>query len=226
MQKLAKLISNKPFVYSLWFGLSLFLVIKGVLAHQGFNNYTIFKYNFLNTIHQHNLYAYQPEHYYDLNHYGPIFSIIMAPFSILPDSVGVILWVLFRELPGAVEQRAGILGEGHAPDIGGSPRIETPSGGSLVRRAIRRAAAQHEAAVAIAALDETLLVDLQPHARMAERGAAGNAGRTVAADAGGIGEHGFGRLDHAALIIALPRAGKSRLASPPHAGFTPARSGR
>ena len=96
MQKLAKLISNKPFVYSLWFGLSLFLVIKGVLAHQGFNNYTIFKYNFLNTIHQHNLYAYQPEHYYDLNHYGPIFSIIMAPFSILPDSIGVILWVLFN----------------------------------------------------------------------------------------------------------------------------------
>lgn len=96
MQKLAKLITNKPFVYSLWFGLSLFLVIKGVLAHQGFNNYTIFKYNFLNTIHQHNLYAYQPEHYYDLNHYGPIFSIIMAPFAILPDSIGVILWVLFN----------------------------------------------------------------------------------------------------------------------------------
>ena len=96
MQKIAKLITNKPFVYSLWFGLSLFLVIKGVLAHQGFNNYTIFKYNFLNTIHQHNLYAYQPEHYYDLNHYGPVFSIIMAPFSILPDSIGVILWVLFN----------------------------------------------------------------------------------------------------------------------------------
>ncbi|MDB5149213.1 MAG: hypothetical protein JWQ57_3233 [Mucilaginibacter sp.] len=96
MQKLAKLISNKPFVYSLWFGLSLFLVIKGVLTHQGFNNYTIFKYNFLNTIHQHNLYAYQPEHYYDLNHYGPVFSIIMAPFAILPDGIGVILWVLFN----------------------------------------------------------------------------------------------------------------------------------
>lgn len=96
MQKLAKLISNKPFVYSLWFGLSLFLVIKGVLTHQGFNNYTIFKYNFLNTIHQHNLYAYQPEHYYDLNHYGPVFSIIMAPFAMLPDGIGVILWVLFN----------------------------------------------------------------------------------------------------------------------------------
>jgi len=96
VQKLAKLISNKLFVFSLWFGLSLFLVIKGVLTHQGFNNYTIFKYNFLNTIHQHNLYAYQPEHYYDLNHYGPVFSIIMAPFALLPDSIGVILWVLFN----------------------------------------------------------------------------------------------------------------------------------
>ena len=96
MQKLARLAYNKPFVYTLWFGLSLFLVVKGVLTHQGFNNYTIFKYNFLNTIHQHNLYAYQPEHYYDLNHYGPVFSIIMAPFALLPDSIGVILWVLFN----------------------------------------------------------------------------------------------------------------------------------
>ena len=38
--------------------------------------------------------------------------------------------------------------------------------------ALRRAALEHEAAVAIAAVDVALLVDLHPHARMAERGRA------------------------------------------------------
>ncbi|WP_184545145.1 glycosyltransferase family 87 protein [Mucilaginibacter sp. FT3.2] len=96
MQKLTKLIYNKPLVFSLWFGLSFLIVLRELLNHQGFNNYTIFKYNFLNTIHLHNLYAPQPEHYYDLNHYGPIFSIIFAPFTFFPDSIGIILWVMFN----------------------------------------------------------------------------------------------------------------------------------
>jgi hypothetical protein len=71
-------------------------VLKEILNHQGFNNYTIFKYNFLHTLHQQNLYAAYPEHYYDLNHYGPIFSIIFAPFTFFPDYVGIMLWVMFN----------------------------------------------------------------------------------------------------------------------------------
>lgn len=96
MQKLSKLIYNKPVVFSLWFGLSFLIVLREFLNHQGFNNYDIFKYNFLNTINQRNLYAYYPEHYYDLNHYGPIFSIIFAPFTFFPDSIGIMLWVMFN----------------------------------------------------------------------------------------------------------------------------------
>ena len=96
MQKITKLIYNKPFVFSLWFGLSFLIVLKGILTHQVFNNYLVFKYNFINTIHQHNLYTYQPEHFYDLNHYGPVFSIIIAPFALMPDSIGVLLWVMFN----------------------------------------------------------------------------------------------------------------------------------
>lgn len=96
IQKLSKLIYYKPFVYSAWFGLSFLIVLKEILNHQGFNNYTIFKYNFLHTLHQQNLYAAYPEHYYDLNHYGPIFSIIFAPFTFFPDYVGIMLWVMFN----------------------------------------------------------------------------------------------------------------------------------
>ncbi|HEY9195189.1 MAG TPA: glycosyltransferase family 87 protein, partial [Mucilaginibacter sp.] len=96
MLKPARLVYNKLFVLSVWFGLSFLIVLKEILNHQGFNNYTIFKYNFLHTLHQQNLYAAYPEHYYDLNHYGPVFSILFAPFALLPDYAGIILWVMFN----------------------------------------------------------------------------------------------------------------------------------
>lgn len=85
-------------IYFLWFGLSLFFIIKTVGSHQSLNNYIIFKHNFLNVLHQLNLYTPQPEYYYDRNHYGPVFSLIIAPFALLPDSIGVILWVMANAL--------------------------------------------------------------------------------------------------------------------------------
>ena len=66
--------------------------------------------------------------------------------------------------------------------------------------AIGGAADQHEAAVAIAAIDIAGLVDLQEHARMAQGGAAGNIGRAVAGDAGMGDADDFGRCDHAGAI--------------------------
>ena len=66
--------------------------------------------------------------------------------------------------------------------------------------AIGRAADQHEAAVAIAAIDIAGFVDLQEHARMAQGCAARNVGRAVAGDAGMGDADGFGRCDHAGAI--------------------------
>lgn len=99
MLKLKAIFSSKPFILTLWFGLSLFAVTKGVLFAQGtssYNNYIIYKHNFLNLIHQHSLFGPQPEFYFDLNHYGPVFALVIAPFSWFPDKIGVILWVLFN----------------------------------------------------------------------------------------------------------------------------------
>ncbi|MDB5010612.1 MAG: hypothetical protein JWQ06_1401 [Mucilaginibacter sp.] len=98
MYKLIDIIKGKPFIYALWYGLSLFAVGKSVmLGHSHIhNNYFVYKYNFLNVIHEHNLYIHQPEYYFDLNHYGPIFSLIIAPFALMPDSIGVVLWVMFN----------------------------------------------------------------------------------------------------------------------------------
>jgi hypothetical protein len=96
MDKIIKVIKGKPFILTLWFGLSLFAVVKSVILGHIHNNYFVYKYNFLHVIHQQNLFSFYPEHYFDLNHYGPVFSFIIGPFALLPDSVGVILWVVFN----------------------------------------------------------------------------------------------------------------------------------
>ncbi|MES2808286.1 MAG: glycosyltransferase family 87 protein [Bacteroidota bacterium] len=97
MHKLAAFFTSKPFVYIFWFGLSLFAVGKSVvLGHSHIhNNYFVYKYNFIHVLEQRNLYLHDPAHYFDLNHYGPIFSYIIAPFALMPDAVGVVLWVMF-----------------------------------------------------------------------------------------------------------------------------------
>src|SRR5476651_1144780 len=99
MHQIKALFTNKTFILFLWFGLSLFAVAKGVFTGDSaahINNYIIYKHNFLNLIQQHSLFGPQPEFYFDLNHYGPVFALIIAPFAWLPDNAGVILWVLFN----------------------------------------------------------------------------------------------------------------------------------
>ncbi len=65
--------------------------------------------------------------------------------------------------------------------------------------AIGGAADQHEAAIAIAAIDIAMLVDLQKHARMAERG--GDSGMcAITGDAGGGDAGDFGRRDHGSAV--------------------------
>jgi hypothetical protein len=97
MHKLAKFFTSKPFIYTVWFGLSLFAVGKSVvLGHSHIhNNYFVYKYNFYHVINLQNLYLHDEAHYFDLNHYGPIFSYVIAPFALMPDALGVVLWVMF-----------------------------------------------------------------------------------------------------------------------------------
>jgi len=100
MSKLKAIISNKPFILTLWFGLSLFAVVKGVLVNDGtthnYSNYIIYKHVYVNLVHQHTIFGTGAEFNLDLNHYGPVFALIIAPFAWLPDKIGVILWVLFN----------------------------------------------------------------------------------------------------------------------------------
>jgi hypothetical protein len=61
-----------------------------------YNNYLIFKYVYYHTIAHKNLYNFYPLEYGDSNHYGPVFSVIIAPFALLPDAVGLLLWNLLN----------------------------------------------------------------------------------------------------------------------------------
>lgn len=79
---------------SLWFGLSMIVACKEFFSGN-YNNYTIFKHVFLHTIHGQTLYGPYPQ-YFDVNNYGPLFSVLIAPFALMPDMIGAILWMLFN----------------------------------------------------------------------------------------------------------------------------------
>lgn len=86
---------QKPFfskpatVYGLWFLIGL---ISGLLKLHSHNNYTIFRYVYIHTREMVSLYAYYPEQYGDHNLYGPVFSLVVAPFAMIPEGLGCVLW--------------------------------------------------------------------------------------------------------------------------------------
>jgi len=88
-------VAAKRSVAFLWFGISLIAAVLEVVKHT-YNNYTIYKGVFLHTLAQVNLYNEYPAEYNDMNHYGPVFSMVIAPFALMPDAVGVVLWVMLN----------------------------------------------------------------------------------------------------------------------------------
>lgn len=77
----------------IWFAFAAIAVILEILRGK-INNYLIYKYVFWHALHQTNLYTHYPGEYVDLNHYGPLFSLLILPFAMLPDWLGVFLWAL------------------------------------------------------------------------------------------------------------------------------------
>lgn len=108
-----------PFPALLWFLLAAFAAIAEIGRGPGdINNFLIFRNVFWHTLHQQNLYNLYPQEYFDSNHYGPVFSILIAPFALLPIAAGCFLWCMFNawvlwyailRLPLTTQQRNGIL---------------------------------------------------------------------------------------------------------------------
>jgi hypothetical protein len=83
------------YVIVLWFIITIVSVIKQLLS-ANYNNYKIFKGVYFHTINKLPLYNEYPLEYFDHNHYGPVFSLLIAPFALLPDSIGMVLWGIFN----------------------------------------------------------------------------------------------------------------------------------
>jgi hypothetical protein len=99
-----RVISNffsKPFFTERRYIVSIWLLIAVVSAFKQYfrgadkyNNYLIYKNVFYHTINKLHLYGSYPAEYFDFNHYGPIFSLVIAPFALLPDYLGMPLWCI------------------------------------------------------------------------------------------------------------------------------------
>jgi hypothetical protein len=86
---------KKIYIFSLWYLISALALVK-ILKGGNYNNFLIFKYTFFSLIDQKNLFLPQPENFQHYNLYGPIFSVLIAPFAILPNWLGHTLWTFFN----------------------------------------------------------------------------------------------------------------------------------
>ena len=67
-------------------------IIATVMKIQSDNNFLIFRGVFWHTWQGTSLYEAYPQEYFDVNHYGPFFSVLIAPFAVLPEWIGLLLW--------------------------------------------------------------------------------------------------------------------------------------
>lgn len=81
--------SDKRFLLFVW---TLIPVIGALKASRIHNNYKIFSGSFYHALEQINLYAPYPAEHHDKFYYGPVFTFIVAPFALLPDRLGILLW--------------------------------------------------------------------------------------------------------------------------------------
>ena len=73
-------------------------VISALMKFHKCNNFLIFRQVFWHTINQLPLYGPYPDEYFDSNYYGPLFSLVIAPFSVLPIPLGLIFWHVLMAL--------------------------------------------------------------------------------------------------------------------------------
>jgi len=82
---------NQWTLFSLWM---LMVAISVGLHMHNFNNFLIYKYTFWHAYEGRSIFLNHGDHF-DVNHYGPLFSLIIAPFAVVPSLwVGVALWHL------------------------------------------------------------------------------------------------------------------------------------
>lgn len=85
---------DRPWVaFALWMLTSLGVAIAK-LRPDRHNNFTIFRQSWYHLWDGVSLYKPYPEEYFDVYLYGPLFALLMAPISILPEPVSYMVWML------------------------------------------------------------------------------------------------------------------------------------
>ena len=98
----AKAFFAKPFFHDrrtiLWLWIALSVIAAVLKYNRTDNNFRIFRGVFWHTLQCTSLYAEYPLEYYDVNHYGPFFSLVIAPFALMPIPLGLVFWCIALSL--------------------------------------------------------------------------------------------------------------------------------
>lgn len=77
----------------IWFSLAIVALLSEILRGLGsIDNFLIFRGVFYHVVNKTNLFAFYPSEYNSYNNYGPSFSLIIAPFAVLPIYIGCFIW--------------------------------------------------------------------------------------------------------------------------------------
>jgi len=87
--------SDRRTLLALW---TLLALVAGLTKLHHHNNFLIYRGVFWHTLGEQSLFAAYPAEYFDTNHYGPFFSLVIAPFAVVPEYVGLVLWVVMLGL--------------------------------------------------------------------------------------------------------------------------------
>ena len=101
----AKIVNRQSYILTLFIFIIIVVTAQCYLlfptneAHYAhYKNFLIFKESFFHLIGHTNLYTLYPEPSLDYYKYSPTFALLMAPFSVLPDFAGLLLWNLLNGL--------------------------------------------------------------------------------------------------------------------------------
>ena len=94
-ERLNQILTDRRTLLGLWL---LLAVIGAVTKLHRCNNFLVFRGAFWHTWNETSLYAAYPVEYNDTFYYGPVFSLVIAPFAVTPLFVGLLLWLLLLTL--------------------------------------------------------------------------------------------------------------------------------
>jgi hypothetical protein len=92
-EKLIQFFSNYRIIFGVYILASAFTAFsKFKRGPESYNNYLLYKNVFVHTLEKKNIFSLYPDLFFDSNHYGVFFGVLVAPFALLPDGLGMVLW--------------------------------------------------------------------------------------------------------------------------------------